>query len=311
MRRAPQWGVTNNLRGREGFRVGLLLVPAGLALTVFYYLPVGQSAVYSLFDLRFSLTPSADLFVGLGNYVDALSSGEFWGAVGFTLFFSLFAVALDLSIGMFLALAVYWVDTRFRTLLRAIIIIPWAIPNVIQASIWRWMFNTDVGLIGDLLVKLGIAASPPLFLVDTRLAFIAVVWAYVWKGASISAIFCMAALATVPKELQEAARIDGAGRVAAFFRITVPTMLPVLVVALIFRTRDALRLFDVVFGLTRGGPGGATETLSTLTYKTYFSFNRYGLGSAYAIISFGLIFSVAVLYLYRIRNQLSTTGSDR
>lgn len=283
-------------------------MPAVAALLIFYYLPVGQSAVYSLFDLQFTLDLSGEKFVGTANYLIAAQSAEFWGALAFTIFFSLFAVSLDLSIGMLFALAGYWVHRRLRALLRAIIIIPWAIPNVIQASIWRWMFNTDVGVIGDIFVRIGLATSPPLFLVDTRLAFVAVVWAYVWKGAAVSAIFCTAALATVPKELTDAARIDGAGRLRTFFQVTVPTMLPVLVVALIFRTRDALRMFDVVFGLTGGGPGGSTETLSTLTYKTYFSFSQYGLGSAFAIISFVLIFSVAVVYLYRVRHQLSVKG---
>jgi ABC-type sugar transport system permease subunit len=288
-----------------------LLVPATLALLAFYYVPAGQSAIYSFFGLRFSLSLTADAFVGFGNYGEALTSPEFWGALAFTLFFTVCAVGLDLSIGMLFALAGYWVHKRLRSLLRAIIIIPWAIPTVIQASIWRWMFNTDVGLIGDLLVRSGLTSSPPLFLVDSRLAFVAVVWAYVWKGASISAIFCMAGLATVPRELQEAARIDGANRLRTFFSVTIPTMLPVLIVALIFRTRDALRVFDVVFGLTRGGPGGSTETLSTLTYKTYFGFNQFGLGSAYAMISFVIIFSVAVAYLYRVRHQLSAQGSLR
>ena len=146
---------------------------------------------------------------------------------------------------------------------------------------------------------------------ETGLAFIAIVWAYVWKGAAISAIFCMAGLATVPRELQEAARIDGAGAMRRFFQVTLPAMLPVLGVALIFRTRDALRVFDLIYGLTRGGPGGSTETLSTITYKTYFSFNEYGLGSAFAIISFIIIFSLAVLYLSRLRSQLSAQEADR
>ncbi len=282
-----------------------------LALLLFYYLPVGQSSVYSLFDLQFSLDLSRASFAGLSNYGAALASTEFWGALVFTLAFAVVAVTLDLSLGMLFALASFWVHRRLRWVLRAIIIIPWAIPNVIQASIWRWMFNTDVGLIGDMLVRLGLAETPPLFLVNTTLAFIAIVWAYVWKGAAISAIFCMAGLATVPHELQEAARIDGAGVFTRFFRVTLPVMMPVLAVALIFRTRDALRVFDLVFGLTGGGPGGSTETLSTITYKTYFSFSQYGLGSAFAMISFVLIFSVAVVYLVRIRSQLSAQEGDQ
>lgn len=296
---------------REEHLATALLVPGMLALLLFYYLPVAQSSVYSLFDLQFSLDLTRESFVGLSNYGVALASTEFWRAMLFTLAFAAVAVTLDLSLGMLFALASFWVHRRLRWVLRAIIIIPWAIPNVIQASIWRWMFNTDVGLIGDMLVRLGLVETPPLFLVNTTLAFVAIVWAYVWKGAAISAIFCMAGLATVPHELQEAARIDGAGIFTRFFRVTLPVMLPVLAVALIFRTRDALRVFDLVYGLTGGGPGGSTETLSTITYKTYFSFSQYGLGSAFAMISFALIFSVAVVYLVRIRSQLSAQEGDQ
>jgi ABC-type sugar transport system permease subunit len=110
----------------------------------------------------------------------------------------------------------------------------------------------------------------------------------------------MAGLATIPKELSESARMDGAGRLRRFFSITLPVMWPTVFVALLYRTRDALRVFDVVFGLTRGGPGNATETLSTLAYRTYFSFNQYGMGSAYAIITFVLVLSVSLIYLRRI-----------
>ncbi|MFP4377964.1 MAG: carbohydrate ABC transporter permease [Spirochaetales bacterium] len=301
------------LRSERGeFRLAvMLLLPAITALLLFYYLPVVQSAVFSFFDLRFSLSLSSETFSGFRNYGRALSNPEFWQALRFTVGFALLAVSLDITLGMLFALATFWVDRRFRNILRAIIIIPWAIPNVIQASIWRWMFNTDVGLIGDLLVRTGLTDSPPLFLARPALAYLAVTWAYVWKGAAISSIFCMAGLATVPKEMQEAARIDGAGAFRRFFSVTLPTMLPVLFVALIFRTRDALRVFDLVYGLTGGGPGGSTETLSTITYKTYFSFSQYGLGSAYAIISFVLIFSVAVIYLFRVKNQLSVEGRAR
>ena len=141
---------------REQRLATVLLIPAVLALLLFYYLPVGQSSVYSFFDLQFSLELSSESFAGLENYRAAFTSPEFWRALVFTTGFSIVAVALDLTLGMLFALASFWVHRSLRWLLRAIIIIPWAIPNVIQASIWRWMFNTDVGLIGDLFVRLGL-----------------------------------------------------------------------------------------------------------------------------------------------------------
>jgi len=202
------------LRSERGkFRLAvMLLLPAITALLLIYYLPIVQSAVLSSFDLRFSLSLTSDAFSGFKNYGSAPSNTEFWQALRFTVGFALVAVSLDMSLGMLFALATFWVDRRFRNILRAIVIIPWAIPNVIQASIWRWLFNTDVGLIGDLLVRSVLSESAPLFLARPALAYVAVTCAYVWKGAVISSIFCMACmacmagLATVPKEMQEAAR---------------------------------------------------------------------------------------------------------
>ncbi len=287
----------------EGRVAAVLLFPAAAALFVFYYYPIAQSAIYSVYDLRYTTDWLEAPFVGFGNYAVALTQPEFWSAFRFTALFTVGAVFLDFWIGMIFAAATFWVHRRMRALLRAIIIIPWAIPNVIQASIWRWLLDTDVGLIGDLMVRTGLVESPPLFLSNQALAMISVVWAYVWKGSAISAIFLMAGLATVPHELHESARIDGAGPLRRFFSVTFPVILPTIFVTLLFRTRDALRVFDMIFGLTQGGPGNATETLSTFTYKVYFSFNRYGEGSAYAIITFLVIFAVSAVYLRQVSHR--------
>lgn len=292
-----------NATRHEARAAAALLLPAVVALAVFYYYPIAQSAIYSFFDLRYSTDWLASPFVGFANYVAGLTNPEFWSAFRFTTLFTLGAVFLDFWIGMLFAVATFWVHRRVRPVLRAIIIIPWAIPNVIQASIWRWLLNSDVGLIGDLLVRAGLVETSPLFLSNQTLAMVSVIWAYVWKGSAISAIFLMAGLATVPRELHESARIDGAGALRRFVAVTVPVMLPTIFVTLLFRTRDALRVFDMIFGLTRGGPGNATETLSTFTYKVYFSFNRYGEGSAYAIITFLVIFAVSAVYLRQVSHR--------
>jgi ABC-type sugar transport system permease subunit len=292
-----------NSTRHEARTAAALLFPAVAALSVFYYYPIAQSAIYSFFDLRYSTDWLAEPFIGFANYVEGLSNPQFWSAFRFTALFTAGAVFLDFWIGMLFATATFWVHPKVRPALRAIIIIPWAIPNVIQASIWRWLLDTDVGLVGDLLVRAGVVASPPLFLSNQTLAMVSVVWAYVWKGAAISAIFLMAGLATVPKELHESARMDGAGALRRLFAVTMPVMLPTIFVTLLFRTRDALRVFDMIYGLTGGGPGNATETLSTFTYKVYFSFNRYGEGSAYAIITFLVIFAVSAVYLKQVSHR--------
>ena len=159
----------------------MFLIPALCALTIFYYYPFLQSALYSVFSLEYSTDWLQAPFIGLQNYRRVLSSPEFWQSFRFTILFTLGAVILDMSIGMLLAQATFWIHPMFRVVLRTIIIIPWAIPRVIQASIWRWMLNSEVGVIGVLLVRFGITDSPPLFLGEPRLALLSIILAYVWK----------------------------------------------------------------------------------------------------------------------------------
>jgi ABC-type sugar transport system permease subunit len=215
------------------------------------------------------------------------------------------SVFLEFWIGLGLALLTFWVARPLRGLLRAIIIIPWAIPQIIQASMWKWMFNTDVGLIGDILVRLGLVERLPLFLVDPALAMASIVLAYVWKGAAITAIFLMGGLALVPQDLHEAATIDGAGSWRRFWAITFPLLMPTVLVTLLFRTMDALRVFDLVYGLTGGGPGTSTETLSSFAYKFYFTFVRFGQGSAYAVVTFALVVAVSIIYINQVQGRFN------
>lgn len=283
----------------------LLLVPAMVALLIFNYYPIAQTFIYSLFDLDHTTDWLTAPFVGAQNYLEVFHSRQFWQSTRFTLGFTVVAVSLELCLGMVLALLTFWVSPSLRGPLRAIIIVPWAIPQIIQASMWKWLLNTDVGIIGDLLVRLGLVGRPPLFLADPFLAMVSVVIAYVWKGAAISAIFLMGGLALVPHDLHEAATIDGAGAWRRFWSITLPLVMPTVLVTLLFRTMDALRVFDLVYGLTGGGPGTTTETLSSFAYKYYFSFVQFGQGSAYAIVTFLLVVSVSIIYISRVQDRFN------
>lgn len=292
------------MRQRESTIALIFLVPAFVALGVFLFYPIVQTGIYSLFDLEYSTRWREATFVGLANYGDVLASREFWGSMRFTALFAAAAVSLEFVLGLGMALATFWVARPLRGLLRAIIVLPWAIPAIIQASIWRWLFNSDVGLLGHLAVALGLAERPPLFLADPALAAGSVILAYVWKGASISAIFLMGGLAMVPQHLYDAAKMDGARAVMRLRRITLPLILPTILVTLLFRTLDALRVFDIVYGLTGGGPGTTTDTLSSFAYKFYFTFVQFGRGSAYAIITFLLVTALSLLYIRRITPHL-------
>jgi ABC-type sugar transport system permease subunit len=300
-----KWRKPIKLNLRETHTAVLLIVPAAIALLIFNYYPILQTFIFSLFNLDHTTDWLNAPFVGGQNYVEVMRSREFWRSTRFTLGFTVVSVFLEFWIGLGLALASFWVTPFLRGFLRAIIIIPWAIPQIIQASMWKWIFNSDVGLIGDLLVKLGLVDSPPLFLVDPLLAMLSIVLAYVWKGSAITAIFLMGGLALVPQDLIEAATIDGAGAWRRFWAITLPLLTPTILVTLLFRTMDALRMFDLVYGLTGGGPGTTTETLSTFAYKFYFKFVQFGQGSAYALVTFGLVVSVSIFYVSRVQGKFS------
>ncbi|NJK80560.1 MAG: sugar ABC transporter permease [Chloroflexaceae bacterium] len=286
----------------------LFLLPALLGLALFFYYPIGQTMLFSLFDLERTTQLSAERFVGVQNYATVLQTTQFWQSFGYTLYFTVVSVFLEFWIGMGMALATFWVVPQLRGLLRAIIIIPWAIPAIIQASIWRWLFHSDVGLIGDVLVRLGIVAETPLFLSSPLLAMHSIILAYVWRGAAVTSIFLMGGLAMVPRHLHDAAMVDGAPPLMHFWRITLPLLLPTILVTLMFRTIDALRAFEIVYGLTGGGPGTTTEVLSSFAYRYYFSYLDYGQGAAYAVVSFVLVMGVSWLYIRRIVPHLQFRG---
>ncbi|MCL4489612.1 MAG: sugar ABC transporter permease [Chloroflexi bacterium] len=295
---------------RENAVAILFLVPAVVALLIFYYYPIAYTFLLSLYKLNHTTDLTSNAFVGLGNYADVLRSEPFWGSIRFTLFFTATSVLLELSIGMVLALASYWVWPRLTGLLRVIIIIPWAIPQIIDASMWKWMYNPDVGLIGDLAVRVGLAGKPPLFLADPTLAQWSVIAAFVWKGSAFAAIFLMGGLALVPQELHDAAKVDGARAWRRFWTVTIPMLMPTILVVLLFQTIDGIRVFDIVYGLTGGGPGTTTDTLSSFAYKYYFKFVQYGTGSAYAVVTFVLVLAASIVYIRRVQPHFRFKGLE-
>jgi len=288
---------------RESETVILFLLPAFVGIFVFYYYPIVQTFIYSLFDLRYTVDWMEATFVGLKNYVTVMQSRDFLNAAGFTLYFTVLSVTLEFIIGLGMALTTFWVGRRTAGILRSIIVIPWAIPPIINASIWRWLFNADVGM-GALMKQIGLVQTAPVFLAEPLLAMHAVIFADVWKMSSIIAIFLLGGLAIIPQDIYDAAKVDGARGWFRFRRITIPMVAPTIVVALLFRTMDALRTFDLIYGLTRGGPGTTTETLSSFAYKYYFTYSRFGSGSAYAMVVFIIIMALSLIYVNRIRHNL-------
>jgi len=290
-----------NMRERE--TVILFLLPAFIGIFIFYYYPIVQTILYSLYDLKYTVDWMQATFIGLENYIEVMQSQNFLNAAGFTLYFTVLSVTLEFVIGLGMALTTFWVSRRLTGILRSIIVIPWAIPPIINASIWRWLFNADVG-VGAIMKQLGLVKVAPVFLAEPILAMHSVIFADVWKMSSIIAIFLLGGLAIIPQDIYDAAKVDGARGWFRFRRITIPMVAPTIVVALLFRTMDALRTFDLIYGLTRGGPGTTTETLSSFAYKYYFTYSRFGQGSAFAIVVFIIIMALSLLYVSRIRGNL-------
>lgn len=281
----------------------LFVLPSVIGIFLFYYYQIAQTVIYSLHSLDHTTDWTRETFVGLKNYVTIFTSKNFLRAFGYTLYFTVVSVFLEFWIGLGMAMATFQVGRRLTGLLRSVIVIPWAIPPIITAAIWKWLFNADVGM-GYFLVQLGLVDEAPLFLADPILAMHSVILAEVWQMSSMVAIFMIGGLAVIPQDIYDAAKVDGARAFYRFRRITLPMLTPTILVALLYKSIFSLRTFDLVYGLTNGGPGIATETLNTFAYKFYFSRARFGLGSAYGMVIFMVALIVSLFYVNRMRKNL-------
>jgi len=278
--------------GREAYSAYLLLLPLLLLVSVFVLYPVAGAWWGSLFrDVSF--LPKR--FVGLDNYGDLLSRGEFWRAARFTVLFTLVAVFLEAVVGLLFALLLNE-RLRGRGFLRGAILIPWVIPTIVSARIWQSVFDYTYGLLNLLLAGSGIITDKVNWLGSASSAFGALVVAEVWKTTPFMVIILLAGLQAVPHELHQQAKIDGASTTRRFWRITLPLLKPVLLIALIFRTIDSLRLFDLVYVLTGGGPGGSTKTLSLLGFEQYAA-DSFGRGAAVSVVTFLLVLAITLAYI--------------
>jgi len=272
------------------------VLPAGLALSLVTVYPVLAVLYLSLHRklLIFDITE----FTGLGNYRFLLADDRFWNALGNTVYFTAASVSLELLFGLGIALLLNR-TFRFKGVVTALVLIPWAIPTVVSAKMWEWIYNTDLGILNHLLgMQINWLGSP-------FWAMNAAVVMDVWKTTPFVAILLMAGLKLIPLEIIQAARIDGAGGWSLFRRIILPLLMPVILVVLIFRTMDAFRVFDAVYVLTGGGPANTTETLSIYAYKVLFQTLQFGYGSTLAIVVFLCVGAMSLLYLRALKAEVA------
>jgi multiple sugar transport system permease protein len=238
-------------------------------------------------------------FVGLENYRFLLQDERFWNALQNTAYFTGVSVSAQLLLGLGIALLLNR-SFRGKDWVRALILVPWVIPTVVSARMWEWIYNPEFGILNFLLgAKINWLGTP-------GLALHAAIFADVWKTTPFVVILLLAGLQIIPRELYQAARVDGAGAWAAFRRITLPLLMPVLLVTLIFRMLDAWRVFDVIYVLTGGGPANTTETLSLYAYKMLFQTLQFGYGSALSVVTFLSAGGITVFFLKLYRGQRKT-----
>lgn len=232
-------------------------------------------------------------FVGVANFRFLISDARFWSALGTTAYFTALAVAAEVALGLPIALLL----RRGSGLLRAAVILPWAIPTAVSARMWAWLFNADYGLLHRLAPGIDWLGSP-------RTALHAAILVDVWKTTPFVALILLAGLQTIPESVYEAARTDGASRARIFASVTLPLLRPALLVALLFRSLDAFRVFDAIYVLTEGGPANATETLSIYAYKTLMRSGDFGYGSTLAVATFACVLVIGVSFV-------SALGTER
>ncbi|HEY5894783.1 MAG TPA: sugar ABC transporter permease [Chthoniobacterales bacterium] len=269
-----------------------LILPAVVVVFLVIGFPLFQVIKYSFMQYRLDgVTPA--IFIGLANYQFILSDPDFWVSVKNTLIFSFFSVTLEVILGLVVALVANS-NFRGRTLVRVAILIPWAIPTVISSQIWKWMFNDIYGVSNIILTNLHIIPEKIAWLATPETAMPVIIAVDVWKTTPFMALLILAGLGLISGELYEAAAIDGATGVKKFFKITLPLLLPTLLVAVIFRTLDALRVFDIFYVMV-GGQGNMA-TMAIYNRQQLIDYLDAGTGSAASIIILLIIMLFVVIY---------------
>ena len=292
--------LTDRARGERSL-AWKLCAPAVLFMLAVTAYPMGYAVWLSLqrYDLRF---PDEREFVGLRNYTDVLTAELWWQDVITTLLITVITVALELVVGMALALVMHRAIFGRRTV-RASILIPYGIITVVAAFAWQFAFTPDLGFINEWL------GTDRAWLTERGTSFLVISLTEVWKTTPFMALLLLAGLAVVPDVLQQAAKVDGANAWQRFFKVTLPNMKAAVLVALLFRTLDAFRIFDTVFIQTQGA--NQTETVSILGYNQLINRLNLGIGSAVSVLIFLAVILIAFLFVRGFNTDLGQARGER
>ncbi|WP_062203556.1 carbohydrate ABC transporter permease [Aureimonas sp. AU12] len=283
----------------------LLLLPAFVSLGAVSVYPILNGLWLSLTNT--SLVTQENDFVGLANYVLLWNDTLFWNAWWHTLTFTLVSTLAETVLGLAMALLLYE-PFRGRAIVRAAMLVPWAMPTVVTSKMFGWLFDGQHGLVNYLLLQAGFIDANVNWYGSVDNALGTIIFADVWKTTPFMALLLLAGLHTIPKSLIEAARMDGAKSWASFWNVRLPLLWPTLLIAGLFRALDAFRVFDLVYVLTGGGPADSTETLSTLSYKILFSTLQFGYGSTISTAMFVTEAIIAVGFGIFVVRQMRRAG---
>jgi len=286
--------------GWTGVRSWLLLLPLLAVMTLIIGWPLIETVRISFTDAR--LVGGESHWVGLANFSKVLASPQFHQVLWTTILFVLISVTAEVVLGVLAALLL---DQQFvgRSFLRALMILPWALPTVVNATMWRLIYNPDFGAFNALLTQTGLIADYRSWLGETQTALYAVCLADVWKNFPLVALIALAALQSVPRELKAAAIIDGAGPLARFRTVTLPYLAGPLTVAIVLRIIEAFKVFDIIWVMTRGGPANSTRTVSIFVYQEAFSFQHAGTGASAALMVVLISAVLISTYVTMLRRQ--------
>jgi ABC-type sugar transport system permease subunit len=297
-------GQSQSLLARDR-RFGYLLVaPLLIVLLLITAYPLGYNIWNSFHHVDYLLPPLGG-FAGLSNYAKLFTNDQFLPALAHTLGFTVVSVAVETVIGLGLALALNK-PFRGRGIVRAAIFIPWAVPTVVSAELWRTMFDPQQGFVNFVLTKLHLPLASTTWLDSTWTAWGGILIADAWRNTPFIAIVLLAGLQVIPSDIYEAAKIDGANAWQQFRRLTLPLLKPALMVALIFRTLQSFLIFDVVYIMTGAGPGTSTNVLAYLNYKAFFYLFDYGYGGAVSVALVVVALIIASVYVRVFRTEEAT-----
>lgn len=297
----------DTIQRREQRTGWTLILPAFIVLLLVYAYPILRAFWLSVYTQNLG-TELQRVFSGFSNYQRMANDGRFWQSLWNTTIFTTASVLLELILGIGVALILNQ-SFRGRGIVRTITLIPWALPTAIMGVAWAWIFNDQYGVVNDILHRLGLIDTGISWLGDPTLATIAVIFADVWKTTPFIALLLLAGLQSISHDLYEAHSLDGATLWQSFWKITVPLLMPQIVIALLFRFAQAFAIFDLIQVMTGGGPGGATETVSIYIYSTVMRYLDFGYGSALIVVTFLiLVAAVAIAAFFLSRTRANAAG---